>query len=45
MDPHLLRLSIDNPALPRHRIMRDVEELPRYLEERCRCRLLTIKEL
>ncbi len=27
MDPHLLRLSIDNPSLPRHRIVRDIEQL------------------
>lgn len=27
MNPHLLRLSIDNPALPHHRIVRDIEQL------------------
>ena len=27
MDPHLLRLSIDNPTLLHHRIMRDIEQL------------------
>jgi hypothetical protein len=26
MDPHLLRLSIHNPALPHYRIMRDIEQ-------------------
>ena len=26
MDPHLLWLSIDNPALPHHRIVRDIEQ-------------------
>jgi len=34
MDPHFLRLSIDNPALPHPRILRDVEPLLQYLEER-----------
>ena len=27
MDPHLLRLSVDNPALPHHRIVRDIKQL------------------
>ena len=27
VDPHLLRLSIDNPTLLHHRIMRDIEQL------------------
>ena len=31
MDPHLLRLSIDNPALPHHRIVRDIKQFPQCL--------------
>jgi hypothetical protein len=31
MDPHLLQLSTDNPALPHYRILRGIEHLLLYL--------------